>query len=34
MAVMPISEPVHGIRLPKKRIRTNDTTGIGGMIQA
>ncbi len=30
---MPISAPFFGMRLPKKRIRRNDTAGIAGMIQ-
>ena len=32
-AAMPISAPFFGMRFPKKRIRTNDTAGIAGMIQ-
>ena len=31
---MPISDPLRGIRFPKKRIRTNETAGMAGMIQA
>jgi hypothetical protein len=33
-AAMPISEPCRGMRLPKRRIATNDSAGISGISQA